>query len=111
MELKLNPRGKVDFMLKSGKDTVKGEMLEAEAQALIKNGKVKYEKGAMIVDDKFIFGNADEPIAEAVKKEPEPKKDVPLKEAVKKAPRKMKDDADKTPLSNKPLTRKKNKRK
>ena len=110
MELKLNPNGKVAFMLKSGKDLVNGEMLEAEAKALIKNGSVKREKNKIIVDDKFIFTEdaEDEPIAEAVKKEPkEEKKDMPLKEAVKKPiKKKMADNADKKPLSSKPLARK-----
>jgi len=129
MELKLNPNGKVAFMLKSGKDLVRGEMLEAEAKEIIRKGHIKEEKGKIIVDNKFIFTDADaeeevfeeapkkeapkkeEPKKEEPKKEPKPKKDVPLKEAVKskKSKKKLVDDADKKPLSDKPLTRKKRK--
>ena len=133
MELKLNPNGKVAFMLKCGKDFTRGEMLEAEAKEIIRKGKVKEENGKIIVDNRFIFtdANAEEDVAEKVepkleekkeqpkkeppkkaepKKEAKSKKDVPLKEAVKKnSKKKLVDDADKKPLSDKPLTRKKRK--
>ena len=105
MELKLNPNGKVAFTMKTGKDTVSGEMLSGEAQELIRKGKVERKNGTIIVDDKFIFTVAgkEEPVEE-------PKKDVPLKEAVKKtSKKKIVDDADKKPLSDKPLSRKKKK--
>lgn len=108
MELKLNPNGKVAFLLKTGSHQVRGEMLEAEAKEIIRKGSVEHSNGQIIVDDKFIFGNVDKPIKEAVKEEQpkkEVEKDVPLKEAVK-GKKTMKDNADKKPLSNKPLSRK-----
>ena len=114
MELKLNPNGKVAFLLKTGSHQVRGEMLEAEAKDIIRRGNVKQSNGQIIVDDKFIFGEVDKPLKEAVKEE-EPKndvaiRDVPLKEAVKKTTKKkMVDNADKKPLSSKPLTSKKKK--
>ena len=117
MDLKVNKNGKVAFILKSGKDQVKGEMLDGEAKDLIRKGVVTQEKGKIIVDDKFIFTLADaeeetvEPKKEEQKEEPKKEDDVPLSEVAKKKPAKKKltDNADKEPLSKKPLARKKKK--
>ena len=71
MKLKKAPNGKVMFLLKTGKDYVRGEMLETEALKLINAGYTK-EDGKIIVDDKFTFMvDEDIPLKEVVKQETE----------------------------------------
>lgn len=102
MELKVNEQGKVEFELITGKDRVKGAMLESEAQELVSKGKTQKKGGKIIVDNKFIFELDDVPLDEV--------DDEPLVVEEKKSKRRLKDEPEK-PLSDKPLRKNAEKRK
>lgn len=102
MELKVNEQGKVEFELITGKDRVKGVMLESEAMELVSKGKTQKKGGNIIVDNKFIFELDDVPLDEV--------DDEPLVVEEKKSKRRLKDEPEKT-LSDKPLRKNAKKRK
>lgn len=99
MELKVNEQGKVEFELITGKDRVKGAMLESEAMELVRKGKTQKKGSSIIVDGKFVFGLDDVALDEV--------DDKPLVE--EKPRRKLKDETEK-PLSDKPLRKNSKKR-
>ena len=62
LKLKTNEHGKVNSLLRTGKDMVSDQLSVSAAQHVINSGKkVKYEDNKIVVDDKWFFDG--EPVA------------------------------------------------